>query len=203
MFIGVILSLFFGWQINAVIRKIQNDEKSLEELATHDALTGMWNRRVFHATLKQEIDKAVELGRPLSLLMLDIDNLCEINVEYGYEPGDLVLRKLAKIITRAVRPSDIICRYRSKEIAIVFPELRASVAGKFARSFQAEIESHPFEIGNGQTISATVTIGVVGYSPELTPTEPSFVNAGEAALFKAMESGHNSLYVVKNTPTKP
>jgi len=202
MFIGVILSLFFGWQINIVIRKIQNDEKALEELATHDALTGMWNRRVFHQTLKKEIDRAEELGRPLSLLMLDIDNLREINAAYGYEPGDLVLRTLAKIITRAVRPTDIICRYRSKEIAIVFPELRASVAGKFARSFQAEIASHAFDIGDGNTVSVTATIGVVGYSAEITPTEPSLVNAGEAALFEAMESGHNSLLVVKNPPTK-
>jgi len=197
MFLGVILSLFFGWQINIVIRKIQNDEKALEDLATHDALTGMWNRRVFHQTLKKEIKRAEELGRPVSLLMLDIDNLCDINAEHGYEPGDYVLRKLAEIITRAVRPTDIICRYRSKEIAIVFPEMKASIAGKFARSFQAEIESHAFDIGDGTTVSVTATIGVVGYSAELTPTEPSLVDAGEAALFKAMESGPNSLYVVK------
>ena len=62
LFIGVILSLFFGWQINAVIRKIQADEKALEDLATHDALTGLWNRRVFHQTLKKEMKRADDQG---------------------------------------------------------------------------------------------------------------------------------------------
>jgi|GEM_PF-7088590 len=194
IFIGVILSLFFGWQINAIIRKIQTDEKSIEELATHDALTGLWNRRIFHQTLKNEIKRSDELGHPLSLLMLDIDNLSDINVELGYEAGDLVLRKLANIVNRAVRPRDLICRYRSKEIAIIFPRLNAETAGKFARSFQAEIASHDFDIGEGNTVCVTVTVGIAAYSDK-TPTEKSLLDAGEASLFKAMESGRNSIMV--------
>ncbi|MBL4888389.1 MAG: GGDEF domain-containing protein [Candidatus Lindowbacteria bacterium] len=193
-FTGIVLTVFFGWQINGVIRKIQTDEKALEDLATHDALTGMWNRRVFHQTLKKEILIAEELGHPLSLLMLDIDNLSDINAEHGYEPGDYVLRKLAKIIGQAVRPTDTICRYRSKEIAIIFPKMRTQIAEKFARSFQAEIASHDFDIRDDQTVRVTITAGIVGYSDK-TPTEPAFVDAGEEALFKAMEIGHNTLHV--------
>lgn len=194
IFIGVILSLFFGWQINAVIRKIQADELAIEELATHDALTGLWIRRIFHQTLKNEINSAEELGHPLSLLILEIDNLSEINVEHGYEAGDLVLRKLAKILTRAVRPTDPICRFRSKEIAIIFPNMKVDTAGKFARSFQAEIASHAFNIGDDKTVSVTVTVGLVQHSDE-TPTEPSFVEAGERAMFKAVKSGFNSICI--------
>ena len=195
LLIGVMISAFFGWQINAVIKKIQADEKALEDLATHDALTGLWNRRVFHQSLKKEMARTDASGHPLSLLMLDIDNLSDINREYGYEPGDYVLRKLAEIVTRAVRPTDHICRYRSKEIGIIFPELNAVTAGKFARSFQAEIASHPFDIGeDGKTVSVTVTIGVVAYADD-AQSEPQLVDAGEAALFKAMESGPNSIYV--------
>lgn len=193
-FTGIVLTIFFGWQINGVIRKIQKDEKALEDLATHDALTGMWNRRVFHQTLKKEIKAAEELGHPLSLLMLDIDNLSDINAEYGYEPGDYVLRKLAKIITQAVRPTDTICRYRSKEIAIIFPKMRTQIAEKFARSFQAEIAGHNFDIRDEETVKVTITAGIVGFSDK-TPTEPSFVNAGEEALFKAIEMGPNTLHV--------
>jgi len=193
-FIGIVLTIFFVWQINSVIRKIQNDEKALEDLATHDALTGMWNRRVFHQTLEKEIKIAKELGHPLSLLMLDIDNLSEINAEHGYEPGDYVLRKLSKIIKQAVRPTDTICRYRSKEIAIIFPKMRTQIAEKFARSFQAEIAGHSFDIRDEETVRVTVTAGIVGYSDK-TPTEPLFVDAGEDALFKAIEIGHNTLHV--------
>lgn len=138
--------------------------------------------------------RADELGHTLSLLMLDIDNLSDVNTQYGYEPGDLVLRKLADIITQAVRPTDTICRDRSKEIAIVFPELNAETAGRFARSFQAEISAHGFDIDEDHTVNVTVSIGIVAYS-EQTPTEPSLIEAGEGALFEAMEVGRNSLRV--------
>lgn len=194
IFVGIILSLFFGWQINRVIRKIQTDEKNLEELATHDALTGLWNRRVFHQTLKKEMKRADELGHPLSLLMLDIENLRYVNAQYGYEPGDLVLRKLADIVTQAVRPTDLVCRYRSKEIAIIFPELKADTAGRFSRSFQAEIASHGFDIDGDHTVNVTVSIGIVAYSDQ-TPTDSALINAGENALFEAKDSGRNSLCV--------
>jgi len=194
VFGGIVISVFFAFQINAIIRKIQTDEKALEDLATHDALTGLWNRRIFHQTLKKEIERSIRQGHPVSLLMLDIDNLSDINVEHGYEPGDMVLRKLAKIITRAVRPMDTICRYRSKEIAIVFPELSAKIAGKFARSFQAEIAAHNFDIGDEKTVSVSVTIGIVAHSEKIS-SEPAFVDAGEKALFQAIKGGYNSLLV--------
>ncbi len=192
--IGIILSLFFGWQINKVIGKIQADERALETLATHDALTGLWIRRVFHQTLRQEVTAAKEQGHPLSLLLLKIDNLKEINLEFGYEAGDLVLRELSKIITRSVRPSDLVCRYGSREIAIVFPGLAAEVAGKFTRSFQAEIAANNFDPTGERDIHATITAGIVGYGGE-TATDGAFLMAAERTMRLAEKSGHNSLCV--------
>lgn len=192
--VGIILSVFFGSQINKVILKIQADEKFIEDLATHDALTGLWNRRIFHQTLKKEIEVATKSDHAVTLLMLDIDNLSDINMEHGYEPGDLVLRKLADIIRQAVRPTDLICRYRSKEIAIIFPKMRVDTACKFARSFQAEIESHAFDISDDKTVFVTITAGLVEYSDK-TPTEPDFVDAAESALFDAMEMGRSSMLI--------
>lgn len=194
IFVGVILSLVFGWQINAVIRKIQLDEKTIEDLAQHDALTGLWIRRIFHQTLKQEIQRVEETGQPLTILILKIDNLKEINSERGYEAGDLVLQKLPEIILRAVRPTDLVCRYGNRKIAIIFPNLDAKIAGKFARSFQTEIAAHDFNAGDGDTISVTVTAGVVGYSPTMK-TERAFLDAVEHALSTAEKSGNNSLCV--------
>lgn len=196
IFIGVILSLFFGWQINAVIRKIQADEKALEELATHDALTGLWIRRVFHQRLAEEIKLAKEHDHPLSVLILKVDNLKEINAEIGYEAGDMVLQKLPDIILHAVRPTDLVCRYGSREIAIIFPKLSAKVAGKFSRSFQTEIAAHDFNIGDGKTIPVTVTAGVVGYS-EKTKTEQALLDLMEKTLDDAKRNGPNSLGVVE------
>ncbi|MCR4378531.1 MAG: GGDEF domain-containing protein [Rhodospirillales bacterium] len=192
--VGIILSALFGWQINAVIRKLQMDEKTIEDLATHDAITGLWIRRVFHQTLKTKIERADQLGHPLSILILKIDNLKEINSELGYEAGDLVLQKLPEIILRAVRPTDLVCRYGSRKIAIIFPNLDAKIAGKFARSFQTEIAAHDFNTGGGNTIAVTITAGVVGYTAEMK-TERAYLDAVERALHTAEKSGPNSLCV--------
>lgn len=192
--LGIILSLFFGWKINAVIGKIQADERALEDLATHDALTGLWIRRIFHQTLRKEVALAAEQGHPLSLLLLKIDNLKEVNAEFGYEAGDVVLRKLAKIITRSVRPDDLICRYGSREIAIIFPNLKAEIAGKFARSFQAEIAAENFRKGEGEAVHVTITAGIVGHSQK-TKNDGAFLIAAERAMRKAAKSGPNELCV--------
>ena len=192
--IGVILTAFFGWQINIVIHKIQNDEKALEDLATHDALTGLWIRRILFQTLRKEIKHAVDQGRPLSLLMLSIDNLEDIHTQHGYEAGDLVLRKVAKIITKSVQSTYPVYRFRSNTVAIIFPKLNAQAAAEIAASLQAEVADHGFDIGNGSTASATVTAGIAAYS-EQTATERSFIDAGESTLFKALESGSNSICV--------
>jgi len=194
LFIGVALSLFFGWKINAVISKIQADEKAIEELATHDALTGLWIRRVLHKTLKSELKQVAESGQPLSLLILKVDNIKEINSELGYEAGDRVLRKLAEIVTRSVRPIDLVCRYGSREIAIVFPNLAAQTAAKFARSFQAEIAAHDFNIGGDDTIPVTITVGIAGFSDKAR-TERALLDATEHNLRIAEKSGSNSLCV--------
>jgi len=192
IFGGIILSLFFGWQINIVIRKIQADETYIERLATHDALTGLWNRRVFHQTLKKEIAYSHTQGTPLCLLMLDIDNLSDINAQYGYEPGDLVLRELARLVKKGKLEGTLICRYRSKELALILPGLDVEKAREYTEALQAQIKDHAFDAGDGIKVSLTVTAGIAPYD-ERTPTEPSLVEAGENAMFKAAKRGAHSL----------
>lgn len=192
--VGVILSLFFGWQINKVISKIQADERALEELATNDALTGLWIRRVFHKTLREQIAVTQQTGEPLSILLLKIDNLKEVNAQFGYEMGDRVLMKLAKIVKRSVRPDDMVCRFGSREIAIVFPNLDAVKAGKFTRAFQAEIASTNFNADEGEEVHVSVTAGIVGYKGG-GQTEGAFLDAAENAVRIATKSGPNSLCV--------
>ena len=194
IFIGVILSGFFAWQINAVIRKIQRDEQALEDLATHDALTGLWIRRTLFQTLREEIKASAGQNRPLSLMMLSIDNLDDFHEQHGYEAGDFVLRKVAKMITKFVGSDYPVIRFRSNTIAIIFPKLTAQAAAEYGTSLQAEVEAHAFDIGKDNTASVTINVGVAAYS-EQTPTKQSLIDAGEGALFKAIGNGSNSISV--------
>jgi len=200
LFVGITLSIFFGWQINRIIHKIQSDELVIEELATKDALTGLWNRRIFHQTLRTEINRSDEQSHPLSLMMFDIDNLYEINVEYGYVSGDMVLRELAEMLFKATRKNDLICRYRSKEVAFILPDMDVQAASQFSESLQKEISGHAFAVGNANSVPLTVTIGITTYS-EHTSSEPFLVAACEAALIEAIQSEDQSICVNLEPPT--
>jgi two-component system cell cycle response regulator len=91
-------------------------------LATRDSLTGLYNRHYFNEIISKEIERAKRYGQKLSIIMLDIDNFKHMNDTYGHQHGDGVLRECASILNRAIRSSDILCRFGGDEFMIVTPE---------------------------------------------------------------------------------
>jgi two-component system cell cycle response regulator len=91
-------------------------------LATRDSLTGLYNRHYFNEIIHKEIERAKRYGQKLSIIMVDIDNFKHMNDTYGHQHGDGVLRECASILNKAVRSSDILCRFGGDEFMIVTPE---------------------------------------------------------------------------------
>ncbi len=110
---------------------------ALNEQATRDWLTGLYNRRYFEETLADHIEAANRYDRELSLVLFDIDEFKQINDAQGHEAGDVVLKQFAELLKTSARKADIVCRYGGDEFTVILPETGTDQAWIFAeRVFQ-------------------------------------------------------------------
>jgi two-component system cell cycle response regulator len=153
-----------------------------------DGLTDVGNKKRLDQVVQKEIPRAARHGRELSLLMIDIDHFKDVNDTYGHLAGDSVLRDMANIIEKRLRPDDELGRYGGEEFAAVLPETALAGAVKIAEDLRALVESHPFLV-EGEQIRVTVSIGAA----ELTPSMDSkaFFRAADEMLYKAKNAGRN------------
>lgn len=161
----------------------------VENLAIHDGLTGLLNRREFDRLLEVEIDRAGRYSKLTSLLMLDIDHFKKCNDIYGHQFGDDVLREVGLIIRKLIRTSDVPARYGGEEMTVIMPETDIESATVIAERLRATVEKHPFYTGE-ETIHLTISIGAASF-PLDAKTPSQLVHAADKALYYAKENGRN------------
>jgi diguanylate cyclase (GGDEF)-like protein len=184
-----------SYQLAAGIEKSRLFEK-IQQLSQHDGLTGLFNHRMFVEKLAQEINRLQRTGKPLSLMMLDIDHFKQFNDNYGHQVGDSVLKELAAIMRAQSRSHsiDICCRYGGEEFAIIMPELELKNAITVAERFRKAVESHMFPIkDNKREGSVTISIGVAALQSgdELTPE--MLTKKADDALYISKRNGRNQV----------
>ncbi len=187
---GGTLFVFFWWLVGRIGRRLERDERELEQLATHDGLTGLYSHRMFHVLLEEERARNDRFGRQLSLLMLDIDHFKRVNDTHGHQAGDLILKGLSDLLNRQARAIDRVCRYGGEEITLLLPETDANGAANIAERLRAAVEREAFDVGNGRTIPITVSIGIASYPLDADSTE-KLIAAADAAMYVAKQAGRN------------
>jgi len=163
----------------------------LIEQATHDALTGLYNRRFMDDTLQRELLRADRDGRAVSVLMLDIDRFKNFNDSYGHEAGDQVLVALSSLLRVNIRESDIACRYGGEEFVIILPGANAVHARHRAELIRENFSS--IRIGP-EELSATISIGLAVY-PQHGVNVDQLLHAADTALYSAKNAGRNCVWV--------
>jgi len=113
---------------------------SLNEQATRDWLTGLYNRRYFEETLADHIETATRYNRELSLVLFDLDDFKQINDTHGHDAGDEALRKFADLLKESARKADIVCRHGGDEFAVILPETNLTNARQFAERILLSLE---------------------------------------------------------------
>jgi two-component system cell cycle response regulator len=153
-----------------------------------DGLTDVGNKKRLDQLIQKEIPRAVRHSRDLSLLMVDIDHFKEVNDTYGHLAGESVLRDLAGILQKRLRPDDELGRYGGEEFAAMLPETSLGGAVKIAEDLRMLVEQHPF-IVEGEQIRVTVSIGAASLKPGMDAK--AFFRAADEMLYKAKNAGRN------------
>src|SRR5690606_19210835 len=154
-----------------------------------DPLTRVLNRKFLPSVLGREITLAKKNGLPLSLLMLDVDHFKAVNDRYGHTAGDAVLRQVAEGLMDLARASDFVFRYGGEEFLIVLVETDTAEAIQVAERLRRHFEIRRITLPDETDLKVTISAGVATY--EGHPDYEYFINAADAALLRAKQSGRN------------
>jgi two-component system cell cycle response regulator len=160
------------------------------EMAITDALTGLYNRRYMETHVGTLVDQAIARGKPLSVLILDIDYFKSINDTHGHDAGDAVLQDFAVRIRKSIRGIDLACRYGGEEFVVVMPETDMAVATMVAERLRRRIASEPFPIQKGaRLIEVTISIGIAALGSG--DDAAAVIKRADQALYRAKRDGRN------------
>jgi diguanylate cyclase (GGDEF)-like protein len=170
---------------------------ALNELAVRDGLTGLSNRRHFDAVFAVEWKRAAREGKPLALLLIDVDHFKEFNDRYGHLGGDECLREVAKVLNAPRRRGhDCVARYGGEEFVVMLPGARLEHAERTAEELRAAVEALQMEhAASGTERFATISIGVSSRVPQVGEHCDELVADADAALYAAKHSGRNCVRV--------
>ncbi|HOB92905.1 MAG TPA: diguanylate cyclase [Aquabacterium sp.] len=166
---------------------------TLREQALRDVLTGLPNRRLFDETLPRELARCLRTGQPLTVAVIDVDHFKHFNDSDGHDAGDQVLRTVAQALGRAIRASDLACRYGGDEFMCLLPGMSApDAAARFERALRQLADDAGDAPLPGETVTFTVGLAT---APGCGTDAATLVRAADAALYVAKEKGRNRVEV--------
>lgn len=173
-------------------------ERRLADLAATDPLTGLANRRCFDQCLADEWSRARREGKPLSLLLLDIDHFKAFNDRYGHQGGDECLRKVAELLkSHARRPGDLAARYGGEEFVLLLPQTDSAGCREVGERVREGLWSLaiPHEASSTNSVVTASFGGTTAWPGLSNSSVPDFVEAADRALYRAKECGRNGVYM--------
>jgi two-component system cell cycle response regulator len=168
-------------------------------MTRYDSLTGVYNRRSFDERIEDEVARAHRYGRPLALMMFDIDHFKRINDTYGHRGGDFVLHEVAQAVQQRVRKLDFVARYGGEEFAVILTEFDPPFANVFAEDIRVLIQNHVLEF-EGRVIPVAISVGLVIWSPRFE-TAAQMIEATDQCLYQAKAGGRNRVVAAVDDTT--
>lgn len=182
----VILVAYITTMLSADIRYAL---EKIKQVSDTDELTGLYNMRAFSVILHRSFRQAARYSQPLSLVMIDSDNLKAINDSYGHDAGNKLLVQVVTRIRDAVRGSDVVARYGGDEFIALLPQTGPSGALEVAERIRQAIEDARIDVG-GHVTRTTVSVGVASY-PSDGSDPATMIEKADRALYKAKQTGRN------------
>jgi diguanylate cyclase (GGDEF)-like protein len=171
------------------VSEIVHQAEALERLASVDGMTGLNNRRNFLVLAENEWSRAVRYGRPLAVLMVDIDLFKSINDTYGHDVGDDVIKAVADVLNVHKRASDIAGRLGGEEFALMLPEATLDSAVAAGERLRQRVAERVIAV-EASNVSVTISIGACARREDLICVD-AMLKQADVALYKAKRSGRN------------
>jgi len=166
----------------------------LQALSTTDGLLGISNRMSFDKRIAYEFQRSDRYGKPLALLILDLDHFKRVNDTHGHPFGDKVLKAIADLLVDSVRQVDFVARYGGEEMVVALPETNRDQALIVAERIRSRVEA--LEVVDGDIRSGvTVSIGLSVCPHEIVGNVKALLKEADDALYRAKQDGRNCIRV--------
>lgn len=191
IFRALLANILLSFAVTALVffivrKKIRKDQSAMENLASTDKLTGLYNRLACDFLADEALKDLKRNGGDLCLLMLDLDRFKEINDSYGHLAGDGVLKDCAVLLRSSVRECDLVCRWGGEEFLLLLRDCTQLGGEKVAEDIRSRVEAHGFISGG---VRLTVSVGVTRVLQ--SDTFDSAVSRADRALYRAKQAGRN------------
>ncbi|MFV0458136.1 MAG: diguanylate cyclase [Actinomycetales bacterium] len=173
---------------------LKSTQEQLEYQVQHDALTGLWNRPTINAFLSKSLDRARRSARPVTVVMIDLDNFKSINDTHGHAAGDEVLVETSRRLTSTGRTADVIGRLGGEEFLAVFDETSLADGAAAAERYRAKVADRPYVITGPDgplEVSITASFGLGSTEGQTDISAKDLINEADDALYEAKRTGRN------------
>jgi diguanylate cyclase (GGDEF)-like protein len=186
------------------IDSLQHQTRVLEEASQRDKLTGLYNRARLDAYIAEEFAVAQRTGKPLSVIMADVDHFKRVNDTWGHAAGDQILIAVAAALGGRLRPKDLVARYGGEEFVLILPETDAPGSEVVADRIRKKIEGTQHKIGQAEPLAVTMSFGCATLAPTASfGTSAELLAAADQALYAAKRGGRNRVVIHAPVPTGP
>jgi two-component system cell cycle response regulator len=181
-------------RVRKYVKQLEILNKKLGEQATHDGLTGLYNRRYFQEAIERIFSEASRYKQDLSCVMLDLDYFKKVNDSHGHPFGDLVLKEFAGLVAGRLRKADIAARYGGEEFILFLPNTGADSAAYLAESIREKAEKHCYSDGITD-LQVTCSSGVSSMLLGRAERPEDLLAQADEALYRAKERGRNRVEI--------
>lgn len=182
------LSAFYEYTRETSYEKAVTLREKFEQQALHDQLTRLPNRRGAYSHIEQESRRMQRNGRPMSLVLADIDHFKAINDDFGHGVGDVVLQRVAKLFVERLRAQDVVSRWGGEEFLFILPDTPEQSAVYVAEHLRSALDSMPIVV-NGNTHHVTASFGVCEFNQDVELDRA--LSLADTALYRAKDAGRN------------
>ena len=192
------LALVIAFPLGPLLRHSSRHAELVNE-ARADAKTGLLNVAAWERQAEAEVARAVRTSTPLAVALLDLDRFKQVNDTYGHLTGDEVLRQIATTMTDSLREYDLAGRFGGEEFVMLLPQTRAVDALRIAERVRSQIAQLPVQVGNGEQVTITASIGVAALDAGARRELPDLLAAADAALYRAKASGRDQVQMISTS----